>query len=91
MAEIKITFNGKPGIETSFGDSLQDLVLIRAIEILQAKVLEAITPQEADLIALHFTGDSPETLSFRVEGPGHIARKAFTAMTRRGRQATPHL
>jgi hypothetical protein len=40
-----------------------------------------MTPQKAGQITLHFTGHSPESLSFRVEGPKAIARKALAAIT----------
>jgi hypothetical protein len=79
MAAIRMTFNGKPGTDVSLGDPLQDLVLTRAIEIIHTKALEALTPQEADLIAIHFRGHSLESLSFKVEGPVFVARKVLAA------------
>ena len=81
MAAIKLTFNGKAVNEASLDDALKDAVLILAIEMIRTKVLRAITPQEAELIALHFTGHSPESLSFRIEGPERLARKALAATT----------
>ena len=57
------------------------LIAPRKIPGIGTKSLGATTPQEADLITLHFTGDSPESLSFKVEGPAAIARRVLAAMT----------
>jgi hypothetical protein len=79
MATIKLTFNGQAVSEATFGDALKDAILISAIGTVQAKILGALTPQEASLITLHFSGRSLESLSFAIEGPEVIARKALAA------------